>query len=117
MKIRQLLVVTYLMKNVLTKVKPINLKLQSVSLASLSPSMFENLELQLYAELSSVRGAVLQHGFSVDESNVLRWMCGSLSVSTQVWMFTVLRNHRLAYVLEYMTQIRIFTDIFIWKNK
>ncbi len=32
------------------------LKLQSVSFASLSPSLFENLELQLLAELSSVCG-------------------------------------------------------------
>ncbi len=48
------------------------LKLQSVSFASLSPSMFENLELQLCAELSSVRGVVLRHGSSADESNVLR---------------------------------------------
>ncbi len=34
----------------------INLKLQSVSFASLSPSLFENLELQLLAELSLLRG-------------------------------------------------------------
>ncbi len=32
------------------------LKLQSVSFASLSPSMFENLELQLLAEFSCLRG-------------------------------------------------------------
>ncbi len=32
------------------------LKLQSVSFASLSPSLFENLELQLLAELSCLRG-------------------------------------------------------------
>ncbi len=56
-----------------------NLKLQSVSFASLSPSLYENLELQLCAELSSVRGVVLRHGSSADESNVLRWMCSSQS--------------------------------------
>ncbi len=44
------------------------LKLQSVGLASLSPSLFENLELQLLAELSCLRGVVLWHGFSADES-------------------------------------------------
>ncbi len=53
------------------------LKLQSVSFASLSPSLFEHLELQLFAELSSVRGVVLRLGSSTDESNVLRSMCGS----------------------------------------
>ncbi len=55
------------------------LKLQSVSFASLSPSMFENLELQLLAELSSLRGVVSRHGCSADESNVLKSMCGSQS--------------------------------------
>ncbi len=34
----------------------LTLKLQSVSYASLSPSLFENLELQLLAGLSSLRG-------------------------------------------------------------
>ncbi len=47
---------------------------------------FETLELQLCAELSSVRGVVLRHGFSVDESNVLRSMCVSLSVTKLVWI-------------------------------
>ncbi len=37
------------------------LKLQYVSFASLSPSLFENLELQLCVELSTVRGVVLRH--------------------------------------------------------
>ncbi len=43
----------------------IYLKLQSVTFTSLSPSMFENLELQFLAELSSVRGVVarLQRGW------------------------------------------------------
>ncbi len=36
------------------------LKLQSVTFAFLSPSMFENLELQFLAELSSVRGVVIR---------------------------------------------------------
>ncbi len=48
------------------------LKQQSISFASLSPSMFENLELQLLAELSCLSGVVLWHGSSADESNVLR---------------------------------------------
>ncbi len=55
------------------------LKLQSLSFASLSPSLFENLELQLLAELTSLRGVVRRHGSSTDESNVLRCMCGSQS--------------------------------------
>ncbi len=62
------------------------LKLQSVSFASLSPSLFENLELQLCVELSSLRGVVLRHGSSADESNVLRSMCVSLSVTAPVWI-------------------------------
>ncbi len=36
------------------------LKLQSVTFTSLSLSMFENLELQFLAELSSVRGVVIR---------------------------------------------------------
>ncbi len=36
------------------------LKLQSVSFASLLPSLFENLELQLCAELTSLRGVVIR---------------------------------------------------------
>ncbi len=55
------------------------LKLQSVSFASLSPSLFENLELQLFAELFSLRGVVSRHGSSADESSVLKSMCGSQS--------------------------------------
>ncbi len=62
------------------------LKVQSVSFASLPPSLFENLELQLCAELSSVRGVVLRHGSSTDESNVLRSLCVSLSVTAPVWI-------------------------------
>ncbi len=50
----------------------IMLKLQSISFASLSPSLFESLELQPCVELSSVHGVVLRHGSSADESNVLR---------------------------------------------
>ncbi len=49
----------------------INLKLQSVTFTSLSPSMFENMELQFLEELSSVRRVVIWCS-SADESNVLR---------------------------------------------
>ncbi len=49
----------------------IKLKLQSVTFTSLSPSMFENLELQFLEELSSVRRVVIWCS-SADESNVLR---------------------------------------------
>ncbi len=38
----------------------LSLKLQSVTFTSLSPSMFENLELQFLAELFSVRGVVIR---------------------------------------------------------
>ncbi len=48
------------------------LKQQSVTFASLSPSLFENLELQFLVESSSLRGVVSRHGSSADESNVLR---------------------------------------------
>ncbi len=61
----------------------VNLKLQSIRFASLLPSLFENLELHLFAELSSVRGVVLRHGSSADESNVLRSMC---SCQSPVWI-------------------------------
>ncbi len=61
------------------------LKLQSISFASLSLSLFENLELHLIVELSFV----LWHGSSVDESNVLRSMFGC-----QSGVDTVLGNHR-----------------------
>ncbi len=43
-------------KDFKTQAKCHELKLQFVSLASLSPSLFENLELQQYAELSSLCG-------------------------------------------------------------
>ncbi len=68
------------------KMNSIYLKLQSVSFASLSPSLFENLELQLFVELSSMRGVVSRHGSSTDEFNVLRSMCVSLSVTAPVWI-------------------------------
>ncbi len=57
-----------------------DLKLQSISFASLSPSLFENLELQLFAELSSLHGLCFRYGSSVDESNVLRSMCDTQSL-------------------------------------
>ncbi len=44
------------------------LKLQSVNVSSLSPSMFEKLELQLFVQLCSLRGLCS----GADESNVLR---------------------------------------------
>ncbi len=56
------------------------LKLQSVSFASLSPSLFENLELQLCAELYSLHGVVFRHGSSVDEFNACeKYVCQSVS--------------------------------------
>ncbi len=50
--------------------------------------------------IAAVYGIILlawvasRHGSSTDESNVLKSMCGSHSVTAPVWMFTVLRNHR-----------------------
>ncbi len=41
------------------------LKLQSVTFTSLSPSLFENLELQFLAELSSVHVVVIRDGFNL----------------------------------------------------
>ncbi len=56
--------------------------------ASLPPSLFENLELQLCAELSSVHGVVLKHCISQDESNVLSSiMCQSVSHCTGVILY------------------------------
>jgi len=83
------------------------LKLQSVSLASFPPSLFENLELQLFAELSSVRGVVSRNGSSADQSNVLRSMC--VSHRTGVDIYCTSQSQILVYVLEYMTEIRLFT--------
>ncbi len=79
------------------------LKLQSISFASLSLSLFENLELHLIVELSFV----LWHGSSADESNVLRSMFGCQS--THWCRYCTWESQILANVLEYMTQIRIFT--------
>ncbi len=61
-----------------------------------------------FLELSSVRGVVSRHGSSADESNVLRWMCSSQS-RTGVDVYCTSQSQILAYVLEYITQIRIFT--------
>ncbi len=57
----------------------IYLKLQSVSFASLSPSLFEILELQLFEELSSLRGVC--SGTAPAQMNLifLKSMCGSQS--------------------------------------
>ncbi len=51
---------------------------------------------------------VFRHGSSTNESNVLRWMCSCQSLH---WCGYLLysQSQILAYVLEYMTQIRIFT--------
>ncbi len=59
------------------------LKLQSVSFASLSPSLFENLELQLFAELSCLRG--LYSGTASARMNLMFWgECVAVSHSTGV---------------------------------
>ncbi len=81
------------------------LKLLSVSFASLSPSLIENLELQLLAELSSFRG--LYSGTAPAPMILMFWgVC--VAVGNHTGVNPVLSNHILAYVLEYVTQIRIF---------
>ncbi len=47
------------------------------------------------------------HCSSMDDSNVLRCMCGCQSPHR--WGYCTQESQILAYVLEYMTQIRIFT--------
>ncbi len=68
------------------------LKLQSVSFASLSPSLFENLELQLFAELSSLRG--LCSGTAPARMNLMFWrVCVALSRRTGVDIYCTLQSH------------------------
>ncbi len=57
-------------------------------------------EVQLFAEWSSLLGLCS----GADQSNVLRWMCGH----AQVWMFTVLHNHRFSPT-QYLIQIRFLS--------
>ncbi len=52
---------------------------------------------------------VRRHDSSADESNVLRSVCQSVSHRTGVDVYRTSQSQILAYVLEYMTQIRIFT--------
>ncbi len=69
--------------------------------ASLSPSLFANLELQLCAEFSCL--CVLCSG-------MMFWgECVAVSHRTGVDIYCTSQSQILAYVLEYMTQIRIFT--------
>ncbi len=50
------------------------LKLQALTFTSLSPSMFENLELQFLAELSSFRGVVIRcSGTAPARMNLMFW--------------------------------------------
>ncbi len=86
------------------------LKLQSVTFTSLSPSMFENLELQLLAELSSVHRVVIRcSGTAPARMNLMFWgECVVVSHRTGVDIYCTSQSQILAYVLEYMTQIRIF---------
>ncbi len=80
---------------------------------SLSPSKIENLELQLLAELCSLRG--LYSVMDPARMNLMFWgEC--VAVSHRNGVDTVLRNHRLVYILEYMTQIRMF-NVYFHLNK
>ncbi len=66
----------------------------------------ENLVLQPGADLSLLRG--LYFGTASARINLMFWgECVAVSYRTDV--NPVRSNHRLVYVLEYMTQIRIFT--------
>ncbi len=65
--------------------------------------------MQLFAELSSLRGVGSQYGSSTDESYVLRRMCGSQS-HNGVDVYCTSQS-QILYVLEYMTQIKNFHHI------
>ncbi len=68
----------------------------------------ENLELQLCVELSSLCG--LCSGSAPARMNLMIWgECVAVSHRTGVDIYCTLQSQILAYVLEYMTQITIFT--------
>ncbi len=72
-------------------------------------SLFENLELQFLAELSS--------GTAPAQMNLMFWgECVVVSHCTGLDIYCTLQSQILAYVLEYMTQIRMFT-IYCHLNK
>ncbi len=74
----------------------------------LSPSLFENLELQLLAELSWL--CWLCVGMASAWMNLMFWrVCVAVSRRTGVDIFCTSQSLIIAYVLEYMTEIRIFT--------
>ncbi len=86
------------------------LKLQSLSFASLSLSLFENLELQFLAELSSLRR--LYSGTAPARMNLMFWgECVAVSHRTGVDVYYTSQSQILAYVLEYMTQKNHFHRI------
>ncbi len=72
------------------------------------PSLFENLELQFLAELSCLRGLYSGTALARMNSNVFG-ECFAVSHRTGVDVYCTSQSQILAYVLEYMTQIRIFT--------
>ncbi len=77
----------------------INLKLQAVSFASLSPSMFENLQMHFWGKIIFLALVVLMF-----------WaVCVSVSQSPHRSGYCTLKSQILAHILEYITQIRIFT--------
>ncbi len=83
------------------------LKLQSVSFASLSPSLFNNLELQLCSELFSLRG--LSVGTAPARMNLMLWgVCVAVNHRTGVDVYCTSQSQILAYVLEYMISLRKF---------
>ncbi len=73
-----------------------------------NPSLFENLELQLGATLSRLRGLWVSTASA--RMNLKFWgECVAVSHRTGVDVYCTSQSQILAYVLEYMTQIRIFT--------
>ncbi len=73
------------------------LKLQSVTFTSLSPSMFENLELQFLVELSSVRGVVRCSGTAPAWMNLMFWgECVVVSHRTGVDIYCTSQSQILA---------------------
>ncbi len=69
--------------------------------------MFENLELQFLAELTSVRGVVIRcSGTAPAQINLMFWgECVVVSHCTGVDVYCTSQSQILAYVLEYMTQM------------
>ncbi len=93
--------VSFRKKQIQLYLSVVHLKLQSVSFVSLSPSLFENLELQLLVELSLL--CVLCSGTAPARMNLMFWgKCVSVSHCTGVDIYCTSQSQILDYVLEYI---------------